>query len=52
MFDVDWARHGGRVLLPSLSRPLAEVRESTKTVVGDSEPLLELDGQQFPLRSS
>ena len=25
VFDIDWSRHGGRVLVPTLSRPLAEV---------------------------
>jgi (1->4)-alpha-D-glucan 1-alpha-D-glucosylmutase len=45
-FDIDWSRHGGRVLLPILGRPLAEVM-GTGSVA--SNGVLELDGQRFPV---
>jgi (1->4)-alpha-D-glucan 1-alpha-D-glucosylmutase len=45
-FDIDWSRHGGRVLLPTLGRPLAEVID-TGSVSPDG--FLELEGQRFPL---
>lgn len=45
-FDIDWGKHGGRVLVPTLGRPLADAME-----VGNIAPdrVLELDGQSFPL---
>jgi malto-oligosyltrehalose synthase len=49
VFDIDWDRHHGRVMVPSLSRPLSDVRETARTVAGDGAPMLELDGQLFPL---
>jgi (1->4)-alpha-D-glucan 1-alpha-D-glucosylmutase len=52
-FDIDWSRHGGRVLVPVLGRPLAEALAAA--TIG-TEPggerahgQLELDGQRFPL---
>lgn len=45
-FDIDWSRHGGRVLVPSLGRPLVDVM-GTGTVSPDG--FLEVDGQRFPL---
>ncbi len=45
-FDIDWSRHGGRVLVPTLGRPLADAM-ATGTVSPDG--FLELDGQRFPL---
>ncbi len=45
-FDIDWSRHGGRVLVPTLGRPLADVM-ATGAVLPDG--LLEVDGQRFPL---
>ena len=45
-FDIDWSQHGGRVLVPALGHPLAEVVE-TGSITSDG--LLELDGQHFPL---
>ncbi|MGA3351712.1 MAG: malto-oligosyltrehalose synthase [Acidimicrobiales bacterium] len=49
VFDIDWSRHGGRVLVPTLSRPIAELRDEARVVSGDDGSLLELDGQYFPL---
>ena len=45
-FDIDWSRHGGRVLVPTLGRPLVDVM-GTGTV--SPEGFLEVDGQRFPL---
>lgn len=45
-FDIDWSRHAGRVLVPTLGRPLVDVM-GTGTVSSDG--FLELDGQKFPL---
>jgi (1->4)-alpha-D-glucan 1-alpha-D-glucosylmutase len=46
VFDIDWSRHGGRVLVPTLGRPLADVM-ATGIVTPDG--VLEFDGQRFPL---
>jgi malto-oligosyltrehalose synthase len=45
-FDIDWSRHGGRVLVPALGHPLADVIEAGSIT---SDGLLELDDQRFPL---
>ncbi|HWL35890.1 MAG TPA: malto-oligosyltrehalose synthase [Frankiaceae bacterium] len=37
-FDVDWSRHGGRILLPVLGAPLAEVLENGE-ITRDGEVL-------------
>ncbi len=50
VFDIDWARHQGRVLVPTLSRPLAELASSARISNGEDGPELELDSQRFPLR--
>jgi (1->4)-alpha-D-glucan 1-alpha-D-glucosylmutase len=47
IFDIDWSRHGGRVLVPTLSRPLAEVLAEGGGAFADG--VLTLDGQPFPL---
>jgi malto-oligosyltrehalose synthase len=49
-FDIDWNRHRGRVMVPTLSRPLAEVRAQARTIAVDDLPVLELDGQLFPFK--
>ncbi len=46
VFDIDWSRHGGRVLVPTLGRPLTDA-VATGTVSPDG--FLEVDGQRFPL---
>ena len=48
-FDIDWSQHGGRVLLPVLSRPLADARIEGSLRQDTDETLLEIDGQHFPL---
>ncbi|HWF14888.1 MAG TPA: malto-oligosyltrehalose synthase [Acidimicrobiales bacterium] len=51
IFDIDWSRHGGRVLVPGLGQPLAEAIAGASIRPGP-EPesdQLELDGQHFPL---
>ena len=49
VFDIDWTRHRARVLVPTLSRPLAELRGAARVVSDAEGPELELDGQRFPL---
>jgi malto-oligosyltrehalose synthase len=52
VFDIDWSAHAGRVLLPTLGRPLAEVVAAGTSAVRQQggAPVLELAGQSFPLR--
>jgi (1->4)-alpha-D-glucan 1-alpha-D-glucosylmutase len=47
VFDIDWSRHGGRVLVPTLSRPLVEVLAEGGCEFADG--VLTLDGQPFPM---
>ena len=46
-FDVDWSRHGGRVLLPVLGAPLAEVLERGE--ITRDEDLLRYHEHVWPL---
>ncbi|HEX3947019.1 MAG TPA: malto-oligosyltrehalose synthase [Acidimicrobiales bacterium] len=50
-FDIDWGAHGGRVLLPVLGRPLAEVLGAGELsmVDHDGEPALAYFDQRFPV---
>ena len=51
-FDIDWERHGGRLLLPVLGDPLEAVIEQgqAELVERDGEPALQLYGEQtYPL---
>ena len=50
-FDVDWDRHGGRVLLPLLGDPLDQVlqRGELKVVSQDDGPVLRYYDHVFPL---
>ena len=48
-FDIDWSRHGGRVLVPTLDRPLGELLGAGNAVVDPAGGLVELDGRRFPL---
>ncbi|HEX3333227.1 MAG TPA: malto-oligosyltrehalose synthase [Acidimicrobiales bacterium] len=48
-FDIDWARHQGRVLVPVLPRPLAEVLAAGEFAVDGGRTRVELDGLAFPL---
>jgi (1->4)-alpha-D-glucan 1-alpha-D-glucosylmutase len=47
IFDIDWSRHDGAVVVPTLGRPLAEAM-ADGTCVLEHERLL-VDGQPFPL---
>ena len=47
VFDIDWSRHGGRVVVPTLGRPLAEAM-ADGTCLLEGERIL-IDGQPFPL---
>jgi (1->4)-alpha-D-glucan 1-alpha-D-glucosylmutase len=51
-FDVDWSRHGGRVFLPVLGKPLGEVlRDGELTLDADAdEPVLRYHEHAFPVR--
>jgi malto-oligosyltrehalose synthase len=49
IFDIDWQSHGGRVLVPTLSRPLAEVIERGRLADDEAGAVLEMDRQRFPL---
>jgi (1->4)-alpha-D-glucan 1-alpha-D-glucosylmutase len=50
-FDIDWARHAGRVLVPTLGRPLREALDAAPVTVEAAEEgvVLDVDGQTFPL---
>jgi (1->4)-alpha-D-glucan 1-alpha-D-glucosylmutase len=51
IFDIDWSRHGGRVLVPVLGRPLAEAAAAASIRAGPdgNGDQLELGGHRFPL---
>jgi (1->4)-alpha-D-glucan 1-alpha-D-glucosylmutase len=48
-FDIDWTQHCGKVLLPVLGRPLADADQEASVHEEADGPILELDGQRFPL---
>lgn len=48
-FDIDWSRHVGRVLVPSLSRPLEDLLDSITYVGEGPDRVMEIDGQEYPL---
>jgi (1->4)-alpha-D-glucan 1-alpha-D-glucosylmutase len=48
-FDIDWSQHGGRVLTPVLSRPLAEAQPEASVRRDPDGVILDMDGQRFPL---
>jgi (1->4)-alpha-D-glucan 1-alpha-D-glucosylmutase len=48
VFDIDWDRHGGRVLVPSLDRPLAQVLAEGAVTLDDDTREIDIDGQVFP----
>jgi malto-oligosyltrehalose synthase len=52
VFDVDWPAGDGRVLLPVLGAPLAEVLAAGELTVAadDPEPVLRYFDRRFPLR--
>jgi (1->4)-alpha-D-glucan 1-alpha-D-glucosylmutase len=48
-FDIDWSRHVGRVLVPTLAAPLSDL-ESSITYVGEGpDRAMEVGEQRFPL---
>lgn len=48
-FDIDWSRHVGRVLVPTLGQPLSDLLDSI-TYDGDgADRVMEIGGQAFPL---
>jgi malto-oligosyltrehalose synthase len=51
-FDIDWSRHRGRVMVPTLPRPLAECVDTITFGDDDSERFLVLAEQHFPLASN
>jgi (1->4)-alpha-D-glucan 1-alpha-D-glucosylmutase len=50
-FDIDWTRHAGRVLVPTLGRPLAAALATAPVTVEAAAEgvVLRVDGQTFPL---
>ncbi len=48
-FDIDWSRHVGRVLIPTLPRPLEDLLHSISYVGEGPDRTVEIDGQAFPL---
>ena len=48
-FDIDWSRHVGRVLVPTLAHPLEDVLGAITYVGEGSDRIMEIDGQEFPL---
>jgi (1->4)-alpha-D-glucan 1-alpha-D-glucosylmutase len=48
-FDIDWSRHVGRVLVPTLPAPLSDLRDSIAYVGEGPDRVMEIDGQEFPL---
>jgi (1->4)-alpha-D-glucan 1-alpha-D-glucosylmutase len=49
VFDIDWTQHGGRVLLPVLSRPLSAAADEASVRRESDGAALHMDGQEFPL---
>jgi len=48
-FDIDWSRHVGRILVPTLPSPLVDLVD-TITYVGEGhDRVMEIAGQHFPL---
>jgi (1->4)-alpha-D-glucan 1-alpha-D-glucosylmutase len=48
-FDIDWSRHVGRVLVPTLGAPLAELLDSITYAGQGSDRVMEIGGEDFPL---
>jgi (1->4)-alpha-D-glucan 1-alpha-D-glucosylmutase len=48
-FDIDWSRHVGRVLVPTLPEPLEELLDSIHYVGEGTERVMEIGDQDFPL---
>jgi malto-oligosyltrehalose synthase len=50
-FDIQWSEHQGRVLVPVLTRPLADVIAADALDVDEAKGELTVDGVRFPLRT-
>jgi (1->4)-alpha-D-glucan 1-alpha-D-glucosylmutase len=48
-FDIDWSRHVGRVLIPTLPRPLEDLLDSIVYAGEGPRRVMEIEGQVFPL---
>ncbi len=48
-FDIDWSRHVGRVLVPTLASPLSDLVDSITYVGEGSDRVMEIGKQSFPL---
>jgi (1->4)-alpha-D-glucan 1-alpha-D-glucosylmutase len=48
-FDIDWSRHVGRVLVPTLHRPLEDLLDSVAYVGEGLDRTMQIGGQEFPL---
>jgi malto-oligosyltrehalose synthase len=48
-FDIDWSRHVGRVLVPTLAEPLEGLLDSIHYVGEGSDRVMEIGDQDFPL---
>ncbi|HEY1763143.1 MAG TPA: malto-oligosyltrehalose synthase, partial [Acidimicrobiales bacterium] len=48
-FDIDWSRHVGRVLVPTLPEPLEGLLDSIHYVGEGAERVMEIGDQDFPL---
>jgi (1->4)-alpha-D-glucan 1-alpha-D-glucosylmutase len=48
-FDIDWSRHVGRVLVPTLSSPLENLLDSVTYAGEGPDRVMEIDGCEFPL---
>jgi (1->4)-alpha-D-glucan 1-alpha-D-glucosylmutase len=51
VFDIDWSQHQGRVLIPTLPAPLADLRPDVQMAIADGtgEAELRIGEQSFPL---
>jgi hypothetical protein len=48
-FDIDWSRHVGRILVPTLPSPLVDLVDAITYVGEGHDRVMELAGQRFPL---
>ncbi len=49
VFDVDWSRHGGRVLVPLLNRPLGAILLADAVTLDEHESVIDVGGMVFPV---
>jgi (1->4)-alpha-D-glucan 1-alpha-D-glucosylmutase len=48
-FDIDWSRHVGRVLVPTLAAPMSDLEDSITFVGEGPDRVMEIGEQHFPL---